>query len=142
MTIVKFSLISATIIYVLTSASMYGQVFPRVKTFSPPSYPPAAVAVRAEGEVAVSVEVDENGRMLSATAINGHPLLRRAAENSVKNWTFSSVQGSHFLTLRIIFRLPAKAKKTQYYLHGYKLIFTERRTVISQTVSYQEETSK
>lgn len=45
-----------------------------------PPYPPIAKAARAQGTVAVQVVIDEQGRVISAKATNGHPLLLRAAE--------------------------------------------------------------
>jgi TonB family protein len=44
-----------------------------------PDYPPAAKAVNAAGTVVVQVTVDENGKVISANAVSGHPLLRAAA---------------------------------------------------------------
>ncbi len=44
-----------------------------------PSYPPAALAVRASGAVAVQVLILEDGMVFSAKAVSGHPLLRSAA---------------------------------------------------------------
>lgn len=45
-----------------------------------PVYPASAKAVHASGAVAVHVLIDEDGRMYSAEAISGHPLLRGASE--------------------------------------------------------------
>lgn len=47
-----------------------------------PAYPPAALAVRATGAVNVQVMVDEEGNIVSAKAVSGHPLLRMAAEKA------------------------------------------------------------
>jgi TonB family protein len=44
-----------------------------------PEYPKAALAVRASGDVGVSILIDENGNVVEAKAISGHPLLRAAA---------------------------------------------------------------
>ncbi len=44
-----------------------------------PVYSPAAKAVRADGAVNVRVTVDENGDVVSAEAISGHPMLRASA---------------------------------------------------------------
>lgn len=44
-----------------------------------PIYPPIANAARAYGIVRVQVTVDEEGNVMSAKAISGHPLLRTAA---------------------------------------------------------------
>lgn len=47
-----------------------------------PPYPPTAKDVRAGGDVNVQVTIDENGRVISAKAIDGHFLLRPAAEKA------------------------------------------------------------
>jgi len=44
-----------------------------------PSYPPIAKAAHASGQVTVQVLIDENGNVISATAVSGHPLLQAAA---------------------------------------------------------------
>jgi TonB family protein len=60
-----------------------------------PPYPPAAKAARAQGSVTVDVTVDETGRVVSAAAVSGHPLLRAAAVAAAKQAKFSPtlVQG-------------------------------------------------
>ena len=44
-----------------------------------PEYPAAAKAMRASGNVNVEVTIDENGDVISARAVSGHPLLQAAA---------------------------------------------------------------
>ena len=44
-----------------------------------PAYPPIAKAARAQGTVTVQIVVDESGRVISASAVSGHPLLQQAA---------------------------------------------------------------
>ena len=44
-----------------------------------PPYPAAARAVRAKGQVRVSVVISKTGKVISASASSGHPLLKRAA---------------------------------------------------------------
>jgi protein TonB len=53
-----------------------------------PSYPAAARAVRASGAVNVQVTVDENGDVISANAVSGHPLLRASAVAAARNAKF------------------------------------------------------
>jgi TonB family protein len=53
-----------------------------------PAYPAAARAVRAAGSVTVQVTVSEAGKVISATAVSGHPLLRSAAEEAAKKAEF------------------------------------------------------
>lgn len=54
-----------------------------------PEYPPAAMAVRASGAVSVQVLIDENGYVISANAVSGHPLLRAAAESAARGAQFA-----------------------------------------------------
>src|SRR4051794_7263904 len=53
-----------------------------------PAYPPAARAVEAAGGVSVQVVVDETGKVISATAVSGHPLLRSAAAEAARKAEF------------------------------------------------------
>ena len=54
-----------------------------------PAYPPAARAVRAGGACSVQVLIDENGNVISAYAVSGHPLLRAASEAAARAARFS-----------------------------------------------------
>ncbi len=54
-----------------------------------PPYPPVARAVHAEGAVNVQVTIDEQGNVIAANAVNGHPLLRQAAENAARASKFA-----------------------------------------------------
>lgn len=54
-----------------------------------PIYPAPAKAVGAQGQVAVQVTIDESGRVVSANAVSGHPLLRAEAERAARSARFS-----------------------------------------------------
>ncbi|HEV7891939.1 MAG TPA: TonB family protein [Pyrinomonadaceae bacterium] len=54
-----------------------------------PAYPPIAKAARASGTVTVQIVVDESGRVISASAVSGHPLLQQAAVSAARNARFS-----------------------------------------------------
>lgn len=54
-----------------------------------PAYPAAARAVRAAGAVQVQVLIDEEGRVVSASAAGGHPLLQAAAVAAARQARFS-----------------------------------------------------
>lgn len=53
-----------------------------------PRYPALAKAARASGPVVVEVTIDDKGRVVSARAISGHPLLRDEAVRTAKLWKF------------------------------------------------------
>lgn len=54
-----------------------------------PPYSPVALAARAEGEVTVQVTIDENGKVISAKVLSGHPLLRQGSERAAWNARFT-----------------------------------------------------
>jgi len=54
-----------------------------------PAYPPIAKAARAQGTVAVEVIVDEEGYVISARAVSGHPLLQQAAVQAARGARFT-----------------------------------------------------
>ncbi len=57
-----------------------------------PPYPPIAKAARAAGTVTVQIVVDESGKVISASAVSGHPLLRQAAEQAARQARFTPTQ--------------------------------------------------
>ncbi|HEX8178786.1 MAG TPA: TonB family protein [Pyrinomonadaceae bacterium] len=54
-----------------------------------PPYPPIAKAARASGTVVVAIIVDESGKVTSAKATSGHPLLQQAAVQAAYQARFS-----------------------------------------------------
>lgn len=53
-----------------------------------PIYPPSAQQMNLQGKVTVQIELDEEGKVVSAKAINGHQFLRAAAEDAVRKSKF------------------------------------------------------
>ena len=54
-----------------------------------PAYPPIARAAHAAGTVVVQVTIDENGNVIAAHAVSGHPLLQGAAVGAARSAKFS-----------------------------------------------------
>jgi TonB family protein len=54
-----------------------------------PVYPPVARAAKASGTVVVQVLVDEDGNVVTAEAISGHPLLKAACVAAARSAKFS-----------------------------------------------------
>lgn len=65
-----------------------GVVNKRATSLPKPTYPPAAKAVKASGAVTVEVLIDEQGDVVSASAVSGHPLLRQAAVQAARQSKF------------------------------------------------------
>ena len=53
-----------------------------------PIYPSIAKQINASGEVQVAIIIGENGRVIEAKAVKGHPVLRAAAEDAARKWVF------------------------------------------------------
>lgn len=71
-----------------------------------PDYPPAARKANVSGTVVVRVGVDENGNVIAAKAVSGHPLLQKSAVDAAYRARFSpaTVDGK-----------PVKARATLQY---------------------------
>lgn len=54
-----------------------------------PSYPPIARSAHASGQVNVQITIDENGNVISAHAVSGHPLLQGAAVAAARSSKFT-----------------------------------------------------
>jgi TonB family protein len=54
----------------------------------PPVYPPLARQARVSGVVRLEATVGKDGRVVSATAVSGPPLLRQAAVEAVEQWIY------------------------------------------------------
>ena len=54
-----------------------------------PKYPPLAIQIHLEGVVNVQVLIDETGRVVSAKAVNGHPMLVAEAVRAANQARFS-----------------------------------------------------
>jgi protein TonB len=54
-----------------------------------PAYPPMAKAIGAEGSVSVQILVDEQGKVMSAQPVSGHPTLLAAAKQAALQARFT-----------------------------------------------------
>lgn len=104
-------ILSLLIVLLLRCLAVGQAAFPLVVSYNNPGYPAAARAVRASGLVIVSAVVDEDGRVISATATAGHTLLKKASEVAASRWIFSAVPGTHYLSLRFEYAKPVKGNR-------------------------------
>lgn len=68
-----------------TGAVLAGSATRRVN----PVYPPLAKAAHVQGTVVVEVTLDEEGDVLTARTLQGHPLLKDGAEKAALGWKFT-----------------------------------------------------
>lgn len=95
----KYILLAITI-FLFTTSTIWAQTNVAPKTISAgvvngkaidlpkPEYPAAAMAIRASGQVKVQVTIDEQGNVISASAVSGHTLLRASAEKAARQSKF------------------------------------------------------
>jgi TonB family protein len=80
---------------VATKSSINGGVLNgKAISLPKPPYPDIARAANASGKVTVEVTVDENGNVISAHAVSGHPLLQQAAVAAARSARFSPTKVS------------------------------------------------
>jgi TonB family protein len=61
-----------------------------------PVYPRVAINANAHGAVEVQIVVSEQGKVIEATALSGHPMLHSAALDAARKWVFkpTTISGS------------------------------------------------
>jgi len=94
-------------------------------------YPEIARQTAIQGAVDVEIIISSEGRVSSANAVSGHPVLKQASEKNIRRWRFDpSSVGNRTLTVKYEFRL--ELPKT-YYRPESRNIFElpTRVTVIS-----------
>lgn len=93
-----------------------------------PAYPPAAKAVNAGGTVSVQVTIDEEGNVISATAVGGHPLLQAASVEAARQSKFKPtlLQGQPVKVTGIItYNFVAASSPLTVRQIGYALSLSE-----------------
>lgn len=113
-----------------------GNPSPKVITAAEPTYPPAARAVRAGGEVSITVKITQDGKVASAKAVSGHPLLRRASEVAAEKFLFESADESTEREVVITFVfLPDQDQKPalKRYKCPYRIVVFGKVEVINAT---------
>jgi protein TonB len=53
-----------------------------------PKYPPAALAVRAQGAVQIEATINKEGNVTNLKVLSGDPVLSRAALEAVRQWRY------------------------------------------------------
>jgi protein TonB len=67
-----------------------GPITGQAKSLPQPPYPELAKRIGVQGRVSVQVLIDEQGRVISATAIDGHEMLKGAAQRAALQAKFSA----------------------------------------------------
>ena len=95
----------------LSSKNSQGNIT-EVEKYVSPICPAAAQAVRASGEVVVLAKIDNDGKVISSKAENGHPLLKKVSELAAKDWIFSVNENLSEREERLVFSFLQTKKET------------------------------
>ena len=127
-------------LFIVCSVTIYAQGNnPKVLKYTAPIYPQAALAVRASGKIIVTVKIDKGGKVISAVAESGHPLLRKVSENAANEWIFSTDSNNEERDIKITFllRIGDKNKKEKVkFKKPYTLEVIGVRVRIINTIDY------
>lgn len=88
---------------------------PRLIHKAEPEYPEAAVKAKIEGKVVIEATTNTEGEVVEAKVLQGHPLLRQAAVEAIKQWKYEPYivggeKQSMQFTVIVSFRLPSKSE--------------------------------
>jgi len=97
--------------------------WPEILSSANAVYPPAARAVRANGEVIVAVTIDNQGKVTSAKAESGHALLRAAGVQAARQFVFETSEGAEDRNAKVAFVFLAETTakdSVKRYTHPYR----------------------
>jgi len=108
-----------------------------------PLYPPIAAAAHAIGDVTVGVKIDASGKVTSAHAVTGHPLLQAVSVTAARRWKFvSATESNAERTVRLTFtflqdetHLPDD-ERTAVFLPPYKVQVAGPKDVIQRNTTH------
>lgn len=93
-TVFAFLIFSTNIFAQSSEQSLSDKSLPVAISAPRPAYPIKAIVGKADGEVRIDVEIDENGKVVKADFVSGHELLKKAALDSAVQWQFNKVTES------------------------------------------------
>lgn len=76
----------------------------KLKSKAAPTYPEIARRMNITGKVKIEVAITPDGRVRSAKAIGGHPLLVQACLDTVKDWKYEPAGGETTQIVEFEFR--------------------------------------
>jgi len=117
--------------------SSSGIAFPKPTSLPIPLYPAAARAIRATGTVLVTIKIDTHGKVASAKAEYGHPLLRAASLSAAHLARFeSSTEIEREARLTYVFTsFDELSKDTVRYSDPYRIEIIDKTEPVDINVS-------
>ena len=98
-----------------------------IRAVAPAVYPVIARQARAAGRVLVEVKIDGAGKVTSAKAVEGHPLLQRVSETAAAQWLFASGADGRVARLTFTFIVGDGDADKISFIPPYEIEFVSRR---------------
>jgi TonB family protein len=97
------------------------------------AYPDLARQAQIQGAVDVEIEIDSQGKVSSASATSGHPLLKQPAEKNIRTWRFDTSSPDNLRRLKVRYEFILEPPKTYYRPESRNLFdLPARITVVSK----------
>jgi TonB family protein len=108
-----------------------------------PVYPAIAAAAHAIGDVTIDVKIDASGKVTSAHAVRGHPLLQAASVAAARRWKFAPAKESNgertvqltFTFLETTANVP-DYERTAVFLPPYKVEVAGPKVVVQTNTAH------
>ena len=98
-----------------------------IRAVAPAVYPAIARQARAGGRVLIEVKIDAKGKVTSAKAVEGHPLLQKVAEAAATQWQFDSGADGRVVRLTFTFIVGDGETEKISFIPPYEVEFISRR---------------
>ena len=97
------------------------------------AYPDLARQAQIQGAVDVEIEIDSQGKVSSASATSGHPLLKQPAEKNIRTWRFDTSSPDNLRRLKVRYEFILEPPKTYHRPESRNLFdLPTRITVVSK----------
>jgi len=113
------------------------KLYPKIIKLAKPPYPAAARAVRAVGEVVVEVKIDKEGKVISAKAVSGHPLLRTVSVQAANQSLFEESKDDEQRAVKLTYVfIPGQKEKENIkrYSNPYRVEVISVIEIINNTI--------
>jgi len=101
-----------SVAYILSSWQPTGAPIACPKHLVAPSYPTIARAAYVQGDVTVNLQVSADGKVITASAVAGPPMLRQEAERNARLWQFAESRSEY--RIEILYRFKLEGQKVNY----------------------------
>lgn len=110
-----------------------------IKAVAVISYPAAAIAVNAQGNVKISVKINKEGKVESAKIISGHKFLTKISERAALLWKFEPTNNKeqNEIILTFFYKIVGSSEEEETsFISPYQVNFYFKPLEIDTTSSH------